>query len=280
MNKEEWNILLNDLSGRLLYNVKCSISEYWDDDSNSVVEELTPHGYAAMVDTYNCSATRSFFAKPYLRSLSSMTKEEHDYLNKLCFNFFDNNGNKEACVPFKNCTKVFNFFYSRHLDFNGLINKGLAIEATNEMYSFKEENKKETGTYFTIKNMSSGKSFKATNLRLEANYSPPCLHTSIGSMIVKDANEAADVFNYMNCKTHQDMVSNNSKIEVYMMSRNHSEQHVADLFNVWITSLDFESNYCEFNFEHEMFYKGTQFGDECIKQWDAVEELIRQSKRH
>jgi len=62
--------------------------------------------------------------KPYLRSLSSMTDEEREYLESLT-NFH--------ATPDVVRDKI-DFYLERHLDFRGLIPKGLAIEAPEGMY--------------------------------------------------------------------------------------------------------------------------------------------------
>lgn len=70
--------------------------------------------------------------KPYLRPLSSMTKEEMEEYKELTdvskYNF--------VYPAFIN--KINDFHNSHHLDYNFLIDKGLAIEALEGMYNIKD----------------------------------------------------------------------------------------------------------------------------------------------
>lgn len=58
--------------------------------------------------------------KPYLRPMSSMTKEEKKEYNKL--------------LCWRSPKKVFDWLNAHHFDYRGLIKKGLALEAPKEMY--------------------------------------------------------------------------------------------------------------------------------------------------
>ena len=60
--------------------------------------------------------------KPYLRPMSSMTNEEKTY-------YFAINENPVTCIDWLN---------SHHFDYRGLIEKNLAINAPDDMYSIKQ----------------------------------------------------------------------------------------------------------------------------------------------
>ena len=118
MTQEEKDLLLKDLCARLLYGVKCRISDDNEFPQDKTIdEELTPGGYKAFVDTMNCSAVSPLFIKPYLRSMSSMTEEERNELSH-----------------YDNSVQRTDFFYSHHIDCRFMIEKGLALEAPEDMY--------------------------------------------------------------------------------------------------------------------------------------------------
>lgn len=120
-------ILIQDLAARLPYGVICKMSIDSDfPEENSIVEVLNVGGYEAFVNTMNTSATTPLFLKPFLRPMSSMTKEEKEEENKL-WNIITTTRNDLHYL-------YTDFLLSHHLDFRGLIPMGLAIEATEGMY--------------------------------------------------------------------------------------------------------------------------------------------------
>ena len=150
MTQEEKDLLLKDLCARLLYGVKCRISDDNEFPQDKTIdEELTPGGYKAFADTMNCSAVSPFFVKPYLRPMSSMTDEEDEWLNdRINFSRDDEvdrvrqkwgiviqeiytNSSKYV---FSNFTEILDWLNEHHFDYRGLIEKGLALEAPEDMY--------------------------------------------------------------------------------------------------------------------------------------------------
>ena len=74
--------------------------------------------------------------RPYLRPMSSMTEEEFKKWRKLVDlrreptkDIFDT-----AILSFKNIDEVTDWLNSHHFDYRGLIEKGLALEAPEDMY--------------------------------------------------------------------------------------------------------------------------------------------------
>lgn len=65
--------------------------------------------------------------RPYLRKMSDMTDEEREELSKMV-------GNAEKFPKNSDFGAIFRFFYEHHLDFLGMIEKNLAIEAPENMY--------------------------------------------------------------------------------------------------------------------------------------------------
>ena len=125
MTQEEKGLLLKDLSARLPYEVV--IQEYNEEYgySDNVLNNIE-RGYfsvhePAIVGTW---INRIENVRPYLRPMSSMTKEE-----KILFNQLLNDGAFYEVEDFCN---------QRHLDYRGLIPKGLAIEVTEDNNPYKK----------------------------------------------------------------------------------------------------------------------------------------------
>ena len=111
MTQEDKQLLIKDLCGRLAYTVKINIK---DDYSQKMVDDiLCPYHIGAI--SYNLESRN---LKPYLRPMSSITEEENEFVN---------NGHIEFWIREDYCNE-------HHLDYRGLIEKGLALEAPKDMY--------------------------------------------------------------------------------------------------------------------------------------------------
>ncbi len=120
MTKEEKDLLLKDLCGRLLYGVIVDYSYNAFDVHNGT---YVKHGSKCILKCYLLAIFMSprqneegEYIKPYLRKLSSMTDEENEEYTKR--NLF---GTHWDFVDW--CNK-------KGFDYRGLIEKGLAIELT------------------------------------------------------------------------------------------------------------------------------------------------------
>lgn len=124
MTKEEKNLLLKDLCARLQYNVQilADIDKTFEGgvigtlkvinlekDWIELQRVLTPFKFDEI--------------RPYLRPMSSMTEEEKLAL-ELC----------NAFVEPRSIELKVDFYNQQHLDYRGLIPKGLALEAPEGMY--------------------------------------------------------------------------------------------------------------------------------------------------
>lgn len=122
MTQEEKDLLLKDLCGRLPYYTIISVNDgkYRED------VKLHPH-YIFDWDAYRWDA------KPYLRPLSSMTKEEiEDYCNLRT---------KQWDVHiddywYYDTVESIDWLNKKMFDYRGLIEKGLALPAPKGMYNF------------------------------------------------------------------------------------------------------------------------------------------------
>ncbi len=125
MTREEKQLLLKDLCARLLYGV-IVLREY--DKENPylgdclVQSRLTPEIY----ELFSIGIIIS--CKPYLRPMSSMTKEEADEFEKISNELLENGESTEIWDT------VVDWLNAHHFDHRGLIPMGLALEATKDMY--------------------------------------------------------------------------------------------------------------------------------------------------
>ena len=138
MTQEDKNLLIKDLCARLPYGLIVSYTEFeYGIKSKHIFSNLevwnneVRDGTALVVCDRGHSKYYIEEIQPYLRPMSSMTKEEQDeYLDLI----IPVDGGK-GVIEEEKFSKVLNFYNSHHLDYNGLIPKGLALEATEDMYN-------------------------------------------------------------------------------------------------------------------------------------------------
>ena len=122
MTQEEKDLLLKDLCARLSYGVKVVYENkvFSVDYISAKYEEIKLN----IPDNYTLNITE---VKPYLFPISSMTEEQ-------CKELYDISEIRIAFTPdrmievYKNTIE---WFLKNHIDYNGLIEKGLAIDCTN-----------------------------------------------------------------------------------------------------------------------------------------------------
>ena len=106
MTEEEKQLLLQDLAARLPYEIILLSSNEkitYQTDGNTAAELLVEEGWIS-----------------YLRPMSSMTEEENKKLNEIWLKHTIKEGA--------------DYLNSIHVDYRGLIEKGLALEAPEGMY--------------------------------------------------------------------------------------------------------------------------------------------------
>ena len=138
MTQEEKDLLLRDLCARLPYGVvgQCEIDASYDTSFDTIPQT---HKFNAVVDGIKedllfvspmienqdelefaneeiANGVDILDFKPYLFPLSSITKKTLEELS--------------AYIDIKNAYVAVEFFNSHHIDYRGLIEKGLAIDAT------------------------------------------------------------------------------------------------------------------------------------------------------
>lgn len=122
MEKDLKDILLKDLCARLPYNVICQVEFKEDGKYNSKVMLLSGIFTDEAYFTTKGGSIYSNEYKPYLFPMSSMTEEqknEYQYITERWMN--DSSYSISDSIDWLN---------KNHFDYRGLIEKGLAIDAT------------------------------------------------------------------------------------------------------------------------------------------------------
>ena len=132
MTQKDKNLLFQDLCGRIPYGVKC-ISGV--NDATLIIEGINPNsnGASQIQVTYECSEinfdTKISTIKPYLFPMSSMTEEQKSEFFarfiELELKYLNGKIKHYEIVQFE-----IDFYNKKHLDYRGLIPKGLALDAT------------------------------------------------------------------------------------------------------------------------------------------------------
>ena len=126
MKQEDKEILIRDLCGRLPYGVKAYIKN-WSNLSRKyyegvyIVESIDPSLNSILANSERSSVDvivgyDDYEIKPYLFPLSSITKKRLEELSEY--------------IDIKNAYVAVELLNSHHIDYRGLIEKGLAIDAT------------------------------------------------------------------------------------------------------------------------------------------------------
>ena len=124
MKQEERQLLLKDLSARLPYNPMVHIHDLNTTDYDNYL-------YADDLDSMMAYSIR---LKPYLRPMSSMTKEEEKEYRKTMDKYISNSDDFSKYTEYSWTIDTFDFLNAHHLDYRDLISKGLAFEAPKDMY--------------------------------------------------------------------------------------------------------------------------------------------------
>ena len=116
MTQEEKELLLRDLCARFPYGVKV-YGNYRYINGDEIVDDKK-------IKVLDLSALDWFVngidIKPYLRPMSKMTEKEEEEYEEVVRGSFE---------------KQLEFYLRNHLDFRGLIPKGIALEALDGMYN-------------------------------------------------------------------------------------------------------------------------------------------------
>ena len=141
MNQEDKDLLLKDLCARLPYGVKAEITntQGYHHDNVAKKGEKTIDTLKGFDSSYNCftiyhnnpldwdwvcSEIDIEDIKPYLFPMSSMTEEQKKKWQSLMI--------RDSYGILYHTIESFDYLYKNHIDFRGLIEKDLAIDATGK----------------------------------------------------------------------------------------------------------------------------------------------------
>ena len=143
MTQEDKMLLIKDLSARLPYAVTV---EHTSGFRGTLHDITVHHKYDENDNVYDAVCYTDFFGdedsiyieyfKPYLFPISSMTEAQNDswrdaFMNDLAMSASINYPESEKCLVLSH-VKSLQWLYENHFDVNGLIDKSLAIDATNK----------------------------------------------------------------------------------------------------------------------------------------------------
>ena len=152
MTEEDKKLLFTDLCARLQYGVKLKAEN--DPLYGSIT--VIPHSLLDL-DCFDCHTEDFKYEQlyslenitPYLRPISSMTDKEMDMLFNILNIDVDEDEdwikiNSDLGIKFffpsgkwiENVIEVYDYLNSIHIDYRGLINKKLALEAPEGMYKY------------------------------------------------------------------------------------------------------------------------------------------------
>lgn len=142
MEEKEKELLLKDLSARLPYKVQCYCKWAKDVPNGTIgcVQELSTF-LINEIEVMGNSDYESQICevKPYLRPMSTMTEEEKAEYGKVCGLDTEILANHPMNgEPFPALYNSQDWLNTHHFDYRGLIEKGLAIEVTEENNPYKE----------------------------------------------------------------------------------------------------------------------------------------------
>ena len=137
MTQEDKEILIQDLCGRLPYGVKAYIKKWSKLDRKYYEGVYTVESIDTSLNTIIADSERScvevivgyddYEIKPYLLPMSSMTEEQKVIYGDLCYSIIQSLAKNMQ----SELNELINWLNAHHFDYRGLIEKGLAIDATN-----------------------------------------------------------------------------------------------------------------------------------------------------
>ena len=135
MTKEEKQLLFQDLCARLPYGVKISVQS-WDEEEQEYIDKVDVL-YSVNRDEYIKSTNEDYdFSlediKPYLFPMPNADEDEEynkflDELIEIELKVISGELEREYSFEFE-----MNYYHKNHLDYRGLIPKGLAEDATDK----------------------------------------------------------------------------------------------------------------------------------------------------
>lgn len=144
MRTENKELLLRDLCGRLPYGVKCENFNHVYGKNIFKVTDIRDNGYicGTINNQHGWAVFDPLELKPYLFPMSSITEEQYESLRESgilsnCSHSYEYvnpyvHGVSFIFKEFKTYSlELIEWLNKHHFDYHGLIEKGLAIDATN-----------------------------------------------------------------------------------------------------------------------------------------------------
>ena len=135
MTQENKELLLKDLCARLPYGVKAYVKN-WSNFKTYEDVYVVKSTFPSLNEVHVQSETGSldviigyydYEFKPYLFPMSYIDDNEKLFAEYITTLTYDSNTHSAAPT-----IKTFDFYNKHHIDYRGLIEKGLALDATNE----------------------------------------------------------------------------------------------------------------------------------------------------
>lgn len=146
MTKEDKELLLADLCGRLPYGVWVNIEGFDYDFNGKLVQVYFGNINRCSIQVGSNISYSLEETKPWLRPMSSMTEDERYELQEIIGkdveipdDFIHIVDSSRKIFSFLELQAVFDWLNAHHFDYHGLIPKGLALEAPEGMYNNNEE---------------------------------------------------------------------------------------------------------------------------------------------
>ena len=143
MTQEDKELLFRDLCARIPYNVKCYNSKYRPDLAEEIICITVNYNHPCVqLGTYLYKLEQ---VKPYLFPLSSMTEEQEKEIQEITGNpdyaciirktdgleLWLDSTDTDPTIWLDAIFEVQDYLNKNHFDYRNLIEKGLAIDATN-----------------------------------------------------------------------------------------------------------------------------------------------------
>ena len=142
MENKNKELLLKDLCARLPYGVKCQF-----EDTVRIIDGESSPFYDYVLSARHLDLfinNKNFYVKPYLRPMSSMTKEEiHEFQDilgsevEVGYGFVDIVNSSIHTFSFLELQALFDWLNKNMFDYRELIPQNLAIEITEENNPYK-----------------------------------------------------------------------------------------------------------------------------------------------
>ena len=143
MTQEEKDLLFEELSARLPHGLKVleDLDKTFDGGAIDELKTVTYiHDEQYVYTKHSVTPVNMEEVRPYLRPFDDMSDEEKKYISDKCGFSFSGliGGEFGLLMPVIASEWLIDFYNKRHIDYRGLIPKGLALKALPDMYEFKD----------------------------------------------------------------------------------------------------------------------------------------------